>query len=66
MDLGCLDLGCISVSDKHGNTTSLDSDNKELDDGEKVASASKTGKVKSFPSFLFVNCLQYPCFIFLN
>ncbi|WCJ17906.1 hypothetical protein M5689_000291 [Euphorbia peplus] len=43
MDLGCLDLGCISVSDK----LSADPCNKGNDATENVASGSKTGKSKS-------------------
>ncbi|KAK9941875.1 hypothetical protein M0R45_007568 [Rubus argutus] len=45
MDLGCLDLGCVSVSDKQGATqASPDSDNKET---EPLTASSKIGKNKS-------------------
>ncbi|XP_065869734.1 uncharacterized protein [Euphorbia lathyris] len=43
MDLGCLDLGCISVSDKN----STDPCNKGTDATETVTSATKRGKSKS-------------------
>ncbi|KAJ6896270.1 hypothetical protein NC651_022477 [Populus alba x Populus x berolinensis] len=46
MDLGCLDLGCISVLDKHSSDSFvLDPVNKECDSREKVSSGSKIGKV---------------------
>ncbi|KAJ6896243.1 hypothetical protein NC651_022462 [Populus alba x Populus x berolinensis] len=48
MDLGCLDLGCISVLDKHSSDSFvLDPVNKECDSREKVSSGSKIGKNKS-------------------
>uniref|UniRef100_A0A6N2M1M6 Uncharacterized protein n=1 Tax=Salix viminalis TaxID=40686 RepID=A0A6N2M1M6_SALVM len=47
MDVGCLDLGCISVLDKNTGHTVLDSVNKECDSSEKVSSGSKPGKNKS-------------------
>ncbi|KAK2664914.1 hypothetical protein Ddye_003488 [Dipteronia dyeriana] len=47
MDLGCLDMGCISVLDKHCNDTVLVSDKKESDSNEPRSSNSKTGKNKS-------------------
>lgn len=49
MDLGCLDLGCISVLDKHSSDSFvLDPVNKECDSREKVSSGSKIGKVNPF------------------
>ncbi|XP_061944397.1 uncharacterized protein LOC133668508 isoform X1 [Populus nigra] len=47
MDVGCLDLGCISVLDKNSGHTVLDSVDKECDSSEKVSSGSKPGKNKS-------------------
>ncbi|KAJ6424409.1 hypothetical protein OIU84_025238 [Salix udensis] len=47
MDVGCLDLGCISVLDKNTGHTVLDSVNKECDSSEKVSSGSKPGKKPS-------------------
>ncbi|XP_019055106.1 PREDICTED: calponin homology domain-containing protein DDB_G0272472 isoform X2 [Nelumbo nucifera] len=41
MDLGCLDLGCISVLDKQNNDFLVDSDRK---DGDVEDSATATGK----------------------
>ncbi|KAF2320948.1 hypothetical protein GH714_032141 [Hevea brasiliensis] len=46
MDLGCLDLGCISVL-KHSTETAVDSHTEECDTRENVTSASKAGKNKS-------------------
>jgi hypothetical protein len=48
MDVGCLDLGCISVLDKNSGHTVLDSVDKECDSSEKVSSGSKPGKVNPF------------------
>uniref|UniRef100_A0A803NNT0 Prolyl 4-hydroxylase alpha subunit domain-containing protein n=1 Tax=Cannabis sativa TaxID=3483 RepID=A0A803NNT0_CANSA len=45
MDLGCLDMGCTSVSDK---VSSLHSDNKENDAAEPLTATSKIGKNKHF------------------
>ncbi|KAL5855378.1 hypothetical protein ACOSQ3_005218 [Xanthoceras sorbifolium] len=47
MDLGCLDMGCVSVLDKHSNDAVLDSDKKESDSNEPRSSNSKTGKNRS-------------------
>ncbi|EEF34885.1 conserved hypothetical protein [Ricinus communis] len=47
MDLGCLDLGCISVLDKQSTETNLDHHKKECDASENVTSATKTGKSRS-------------------
>ncbi|XP_021892257.1 uncharacterized protein LOC110810398 [Carica papaya] len=47
MDLGCLDMGCISVSDKHSNDVVLDSQGKEAHSPETTSSASKPGKSKT-------------------
>ncbi|KAM1687100.1 hypothetical protein ACFX1T_034857 [Malus domestica] len=45
MDLGCLDLGCISVSDKHrAKDAVLDSDNKENAAAEQFSASPKIGK----------------------
>ncbi|XP_062089688.1 uncharacterized protein LOC133796218 isoform X2 [Humulus lupulus] len=41
MDLGCLDMGCISISDK---ISALDSDYKENDAAEPLTATSKIGK----------------------
>jgi hypothetical protein len=54
MDLGCLDLGCISVLDKHSSDSFvLDPVNKECDSREKVSSGSKIGKVNPFRFYCF-------------
>lgn len=42
MDLGCLDLGCISVPD---NKSTADTDGKENDACESRSATSKIGKV---------------------
>lgn len=56
MDLGCLDLGCISVSDKQGtNDDVLDSDNKEND--ATTTASPKIGKV-SILTFRFSDSIQ--------
>ncbi|CAK7330077.1 unnamed protein product [Dovyalis caffra] len=47
MNLGCLDLGCISVLDKHSSDTALDSGINECHSNEKFSSGSKPGKNKS-------------------
>ncbi|KAJ4840254.1 hypothetical protein Tsubulata_015416 [Turnera subulata] len=44
MELGCLDLGCISVLDKHSNDAVLDSDHKVTNSTERVPSASRKSK----------------------
>ncbi|KAL5561347.1 hypothetical protein UlMin_031094 [Ulmus minor] len=44
MDLGCLDMGCITVSDKVTSETVLDSGSKENDSG---VATSKIGKIKN-------------------
>ncbi|KAJ7967552.1 Myosin-2 heavy chain-like protein [Quillaja saponaria] len=46
MDLGCLDLGCISVLDKKSTEAVLDFDIKEDDSSEPVTASSKIGKNK--------------------
>ncbi|KAJ6409499.1 hypothetical protein OIU84_009071 [Salix udensis] len=48
MDIGCLDLGCTTMLDKHGSDSfALDPVNKECNSREKVSSGSKIGKNKS-------------------
>ncbi|KAG5238729.1 calponin domain-containing protein [Salix suchowensis] len=48
MDIGCLDLGCTTMLDKHGSDSFvLDPVNKECNSREKVSSGSKIGKNKS-------------------
>ena len=62
MDLGCLDLGCISVSDKKGV---VDSKNTREDDAIDTAAStnSKIGKVVSLSLSLFFH-FQHSCFPF--
>ncbi|KAL9415280.1 hypothetical protein AB3S75_043544 [Citrus x aurantiifolia] len=47
MDLGCLDMGCISVSDKHSDENFTDSSNKDSDRDDHVSANSRVGKSKS-------------------
>ncbi|KAH9695232.1 Myosin-2 heavy chain-like protein [Citrus sinensis] len=47
MDLGCLDMGCISVSDKHSDENFTDSSNKDSDRDDPVSANSRVGKSKS-------------------
>lgn len=44
MDLGCLDLGCISMSD---HKFTADTERKGNDSSESLTATSKIGKVKS-------------------
>ncbi|GMN37851.1 hypothetical protein TIFTF001_007145 [Ficus carica] len=46
MDLGCLDMCCISVSDTSEAVLDLDSDNKPNDASESLTATSKIGKNK--------------------
>ncbi|KAF9675822.1 hypothetical protein SADUNF_Sadunf09G0073300 [Salix dunnii] len=46
MDIGCLDLGCTAMLDKHGSDSFVPV-NKECNSREKVSSGSKIGKNKS-------------------
>ncbi|XP_057966225.1 uncharacterized protein LOC131156510 [Malania oleifera] len=47
MDLGCFDLGCVSVSEKQSNEAYVDSESKETEASESVATASEVGKNKA-------------------
>lgn len=49
MDLGCLDLGCVSVSDKHGTEVFAAKSDSRDDNVREAAKASfRIGKVKVF------------------
>ncbi|KAF8406229.1 hypothetical protein HHK36_008314 [Tetracentron sinense] len=47
MDLGCLDLGCISVLEKKSNETFVDLQNKNEDNEETVMTTGKVGKTRA-------------------
>lgn len=53
MDLGCLDLCCVSVSDKQGTEATLaSSESREDSMSETATASSKIGKVRFFFFFL--------------
>jgi hypothetical protein len=56
MDLGCLDLCCVSVSDKQGTEATLaSSESREDSMSETATASSKMGKVSSFFFFVIFN-----------
>lgn len=60
MDLGCLDLGCITVMDKQNNETSVDLQ-KGIDGEESAMATAKFGKV-----FLLLYCITEDFYILLT
>lgn len=67
MDLGCLDLGCISVSDKQGTEAAVSlSESRDENLSENTTARSKIGKVINSLDFRFVKSRIFNLCCFLE